>query len=436
MSLLVDVYPSSSSPDRALPTAQTQQPSALSMSSYALSFIWSSPSTSASTSSVTTTTTPSNQPPITYFAFNQTYTRLLFATRLGQYGRVTLNIKNDKREEQNEEEVVELIDVEGGGVIGVVAPLMETHRVCISGAPTSTGHPCVDMSAVHFVSGNTVVRPSNIPLVPDRVLGLSLLARHIIIVTEHSVYIFNYAVDPVETVAHIPTARNPWGVFAVHVESAHVAWLLLPGTQEGSVVMYNAISGQPRYTVTPHRTRVGLLVFSKDGVLFASASESSTAIKVSQRATGELQRELRRATAHRCRSFFAAFCPNNKFVCVLSERGTLHFFSLGDPRPPMAYETNPERRNTRSTLQVVAPYLSTFTTYFDSEWAAGIATVPTHLQGVPSVCTWLSERKLALFAATGDVLHYTYDVHTGAVELTETSMLIQPTAASLSVKPK
>jgi WD40 repeat protein len=285
------------------------------------------------------------------------------------------------------------------GGIGAISILQETDVVAISGGGDI---PHVGSNSVCLIQGDSDA--VKVVDVSDKVLGLSLLQDKVIVITLHHAYIYSWNRAGAEMVCDITTIVNPWALFAVHSQSAGLAWLLLPETQEGHVGMYTVSSGVRRYYITAHNHRVGLMSFSPDGSQFATASEGSTNIKLWARTNGQLIRELRRGTKP-CRTYFAAFDLRLKYLATISLSGTLHIFSLGRREPPRAYEVDPEVRNVESKLQP----LSLVSSYFDSEWSCAECTLPTEMAGIPAVCSFCSDNELVVMDARGNCVQYLWD---------------------------
>jgi WD repeat-containing protein 45 len=76
-----------------------------------------------------------------------------------------------------------------------------------------------------------------------------------------------------------------------------------------------------------HNTAITTLAVTPSGRLLATTSVRGTLVRVWDTATGKQARELRRGT-DQAEIYGVAFRPDEAEICVWSDKGTIHVFSL------------------------------------------------------------------------------------------------------------
>jgi len=118
--------------------------------------------------------------------------------------------------------------------------------------------------------------------------------------------------------------------------------------------------------IAAHTTALTSLSVPTSGRLLATTSSRGTLVRVWDAITGKLVRELRRGT-DKAEIYGVAFRPDEREVCVWSDKGTVHVFSL-------ARESGASNRH--STFSPLTPYIP-LPKYFDSEWSYAQYRIPT-----------------------------------------------------------
>lgn len=80
--------------------------------------------------------------------------------------------------------------------------------------------------------------------------------------------------------------------------------------------------------IIAHNTALTSLSLPPSGRLLATTSARGTLVRIWDTASGKLVKELRRGT-DKAEIYGVAFRPDEKEVCVWSDKGTVHIFSLG-----------------------------------------------------------------------------------------------------------
>ena len=81
--------------------------------------------------------------------------------------------------------------------------------------------------------------------------------------------------------------------------------------------------------ITAHQTAISCLALNEQGTLLATASEKGTLIRVFDTKTAEMVVERRRG-AQQANIYSICFNHNSTGLCVSSDHGTVHIFSLDD----------------------------------------------------------------------------------------------------------
>ncbi|KAJ3862954.1 SVP1-like protein 2 [Lentinula novae-zelandiae] len=182
------------------------------------------------------------------------------------------------------------------------------------------------------------------------------------------------------------TCDNPRGLVAL-ASGTHATLLAIPGRQMGHVQLIHLppcspppLKGPPPSTlpkkpppppekypvsiIAAHTTALSTLSVPPSGRLLATTSSRGTLVRIWDSLTGKLVRELRRG-ADKAEIFGVAFRPDEQELCVWSDKGTVHLFTLLSAVS-----------NRQSTFSPLAPYIP-LPKYFESEWSYAQYRIPT-----------------------------------------------------------
>ncbi|KAJ3837871.1 SVP1-like protein 2 [Lentinula raphanica] len=182
------------------------------------------------------------------------------------------------------------------------------------------------------------------------------------------------------------TCDNPRGLVAL-ASGTHATLLAIPGRQMGHVQLIHLppcspppLKGPPPPTlpkkpppppekhpvsiIAAHTTALSTLSVPPSGRLLATTSSRGTLVRIWDSLTGKLVRELRRGT-DKAEIFGVAFRPDEQELCVWSDKGTVHLFTLLSAAS-----------NRQSTFSPLAPYIP-LPRYFESEWSYAQYRIPT-----------------------------------------------------------
>ncbi|KAH9061026.1 WD40-repeat-containing domain protein [Lactarius vividus] len=122
----------------------------------------------------------------------------------------------------------------------------------------------------------------------------------------------------------------------------------------------------PHSVIVAHNTAITTLAVTPSGRLLATTSVRGTLIRVWDTATGKQVRELRRGS-DQAEIYGVAFRPDEAEICVWSDKGTIHVFSLA------AGAGLSNRQSKLSSLTSFIPIPK----YFESEWSYARFRIPT-----------------------------------------------------------
>jgi WD40 repeat protein len=88
----------------------------------------------------------------------------------------------------------------------------------------------------------------------------------------------------------------------------------------------------PVAIIAAHTTALTVLSSPPSGRLLATTSSRGTLVRIWDSHTGKLVRELRRGS-DKAEIYGVAFRPDEKELCVWSDKGTLHVFALANSGP-------------------------------------------------------------------------------------------------------
>ncbi|EGO01829.1 hypothetical protein SERLA73DRAFT_158983 [Serpula lacrymans var. lacrymans S7.3] len=181
------------------------------------------------------------------------------------------------------------------------------------------------------------------------------------------------------------TYDNPRGLLAMATE-ANATLLAVPGRQMGHVQLIHLppcsgssqsssvdsdqpaqsvlLAKRPISIIAAHESLLTTLTVTLSGRLIATTSSKGTLLRIWETETGSLVREFRRGL-DKAIIYGVAFRPDENEVCVWSDKGTVHVFSL----------IKSAALNRQSSLSPLAPFLP-LPKYFDSEWSYAQYRIP------------------------------------------------------------
>ncbi|KAK7049625.1 Phosphatidylinositol 3,5-bisphosphate-binding protein [Paramarasmius palmivorus] len=219
----------------------------------------------------------------------------------------------------------------------------------------------------------------------EKVRGLACRRGWLAVALRRRVVVFEVG-EQITRYAEWDTCDNPRGLVSI----ATAAWstlLAIPGRQQGHVQLIHlppcappTTSGPPPSTPPPkpppppskhpvsiiiaHHTALTTLALPPSGRLLATTSSRGTLVRIWDTISGQRIHEFRRGT-DKADIFGVAFRPDEAELCVWSDKGTVHVFTL----------VVSSASNRQSSLSQLAPYLP-LPKYFESEWSYAQYRIP------------------------------------------------------------
>ena len=221
----------------------------------------------------------------------------------------------------------------------------------------------LDTSITRHAEYDTCENPKGVQpvlLFPFRIITL--------IVTEYCISdilgLLTLATEAYSTLLAIP-GRQSGHVHIIHLPPCPPPTLLGPPPAGSTPSHRPSPSAQyPVSIIAAHESALTTLSVPPSGRLLATTSSRGTLVRVWDALSGKLIKEFRRG-ADKAEIYGVAFRPDEKELCVWSDKGTVHVFSLQGSGGPS---------NRQSSMSGLKPFLPK---YFSSEWSYAQYRIPT-----------------------------------------------------------
>lgn len=297
-----------------------------------------------------------------------------------------------------------------GTGIGLISMLHRTNYLAMVGGGRSPKFP----SNKVIIWDDLKKRPSLNLSFMNPVLNVLLSRIRIIVVLLSQVIVYEFSAPP-KKIATFETIENEHGLadLSIHSASLHShsgsanssisgpEWsgsskesskcqiLAFPGRAIGQIQLVDVSpEGQERNLVSivkAHKSKIRFIALNRTGTMVASASESGTIIRIHSTQTTALMFEFRRGL-DRAVITSMKFSSNDSNLAVLSDKNTLHVFSISPSIPTpvsdpfgegeTSRDTPANRQHLFSKLRLPLPMLN----YFHSTWSfCSVNTAQYHL---------------------------------------------------------
>ena len=157
------------------------------------------------------------------------------------------------------------------------------------------------------------------------VRAVRLRRDRVVVVLEHKIYVYNFA--DLKILHQTDTVSNPLGLCALSPTQDNTV-MACPGLNKGQVRVELYDLNVTKF-ISAHDGELAQLQLTLDGALLATASEKGTLIRVYDTARATLMHEFRRG-ADRATIYSIAFAPDQNFLAVSSDKGTVHVYVVPD----------------------------------------------------------------------------------------------------------
>lgn len=224
------------------------------------------------------------------------------------------------------------------------------------------------------------------------VVGVRMRKDKIIIVLRNQVHVFSFPNNP-QHLFTFQTRDNPKGL--CEISPGHDKQILVfPGYKCGSIQIMDLASSEPNKSASPvtinaHNGDLACIAINQQGTLIATASKKGTLIRVFDAVSKRQKVELRRG-ADPATLYCINFSHDSAFLCVSSDKGTVHIFAVEDLS-----------LNRRSTLKKMG-FLGQ---YVESQWGITNFTVPAECA---CVCAFSSSNSVIAICVDGSFHKYVF----------------------------
>ena len=148
--------------------------------------------------------------------------------------------------------------------------------------------------------------------------------NHLFIIIKNKIFCFD-SQNLKEIDSHETMEDNNKGIFSMRFIN-NTSIIAFPGQKKGDIHIYR-YDVKKLNIIHAHSTRISCVSLNNDGTLFATASDKGTLIRIFKVNNGELYREFRRGK-DKAEIFSLSFSNQNEFLCITSDRKTVHIFNL------------------------------------------------------------------------------------------------------------
>lgn len=267
-----------------------------------------------------------------------------------------------------------------GGTLAAVLPLQTSNILFLLGGGRSPLYPPNKVIVWDDAIGSEVAELE----FRERVRGIACRRGWLAVSLRRRVVVFEIG-KQVTRYGEWDTCDNPRGLLAM-ATGAYATLLVIAGRQLGHVQLVHlppcppspkspdssssankpppVPARSPISMIIAHESALSTLALPPSGRLLATTSARGTLVRLWDSLTGKLLRELRRGS-DKAEIYGVAFRPDERELCVWSDKGTVHVFTL--------FVSGASNR--QSTFSSLTPYLP-LPKYFGSEWSYAQYRIP------------------------------------------------------------
>jgi len=212
------------------------------------------------------------------------------------------------------------------------------------------------------------------------------------VVLKTRIQVFSFPNDP-KLLFYFDTKENPKGLCEV-CPSIDRPLMVFPSHKCGSIQLVDLTSRQPDtstapFTINAHQGELACLAINQQGTQVATASVKGTLIRVFDTQTKNLLVELRRG-ADPATLYCINFSHDSAFLCVSSDKGTVHIFALKN--------TSLNKRSSLAKIGFLGQYV-------ESQWGLANFTVAAEQ---PCICAFGSGSSVVAVCLDGTFHKYVF----------------------------
>jgi len=220
--------------------------------------------------------------------------------------------------------------------------------------------------------------------------------QRILVVFQTKAMLYNFS--DLHLISQYDTASNPKGLcdmVSTTTSGQYQTIMAIPGCKPGDLRI-EMVEAKRSFAISAHQTPLSNIALSSDGKFCATTSNRGTLIRIWNTQDGSLHKELRRGLEP-AKILSLSFSNNNQNLCLSSDKGTIHIYSLIDRTEAKEHE-----KNKKSTLSFMKNYLPN---YFSSEWSQTSFSVPNSQK---SICSFSANDTNLIVIITEDGKFYQY----------------------------
>lgn len=224
------------------------------------------------------------------------------------------------------------------------------------------------------------------------VMSVKMRRDKLFVIFKTRIQVFSFPQDP-KLLFYFDTRENPKGLCVV-CPSTDRPLMVFPSQKCGSMQLVDLTNRQPDTSTTPstinaHQGELACLAINQQGTQVATASEKGTLIRVFDTQTKNMLIELRRG-ADPATLYCINFSHDSAFLCVSSDKGTVHVFALKN--------TSLNKRSSLAKIGFLGQYV-------ESQWGLANFTVPAER---PCICAFGSGSSVVAVCVDGTYHKYVF----------------------------
>jgi WD40 repeat protein len=289
--------------------------------------------------------------------------------------------------------LTEKVKVDFGNGINIVEVLLRSNLIALTGGGNQPHFP-PNKTMIWDDDKHKCIGELNFK---SLVRGTKILKEYIVIVLEYKTFVYN--LSDLKLLQQIETIPNQKGLCDLRCDEEKNI-LACPGIKIGSVRI-ESYYPNPKLNnaiiIDAHEGPIACMVLSNNGKLLATASETGTLIRVFNTVDGKKINEFRRGI-DAAEIYYLAFnkgeSKNPDMLVTLSNKGTVHIFSLNEPYnsviPPFVKEYLPK--------------------YFNSTWSMKQYRFLSNETNSASIVGFIDNKTVVVVSTTGYVYKLTFDM--------------------------